>query len=301
VTRYSFPAPYPPPYVLLFTPLSYLPFQLATALWLAALAASITVALWLVGLRDFRCYAIALVSLPVVAAVGYGNATGLLMLSTALLWKWRNRTHYGAAAFVCGLLIKPVMWPLFVWLIVTRRFRLALEAAVLAPLTALAGWAVIGFEGLAEYPALLRALSDAAASNGLLATNLLLDVGLPLRAAESVSLMLGACLLLTSIRIRSDVDRFALAVIAALVITPVMWSHYFALLLIPLAARSNHLSPVWFAVLPLWLVATAYEWDGTRPWWTSVVGMTFVIAVLVSIVRRQARIEAAGLTAAPEV
>ena len=295
----SLPAAYPPPYMLLFAPLSVLPFQAATGLWLAALAAAITVALWLVGLRDVRCYAIALLSLPVVAAVGHGNATGLLMLSTALLWRWRDRTHYGAAAFACGLLIKPILWPVFVWLLVTRRVRLALEASVLAPLAALAGWAIIGFDDLAEYPALLRAISDAAASNGLLATNLLLDLGLPLRAAEFVSVMLGACLLFASIRIRSDVDRFTLAVAAALVITPVMWSHYFVLLFVPLAARSARLSAAWFAVLPLWLVAPAYEWDGTRAWWTSVVGMVFVVAVLAPLVRRESRVEPAGLTAGP--
>jgi hypothetical protein len=295
VTLYSLPALYPAPYVVLFTPLSLLPFPFAAGLWLAALAASITIALWLVGLRDIRCYAIALLSLPVIAAVGHGNATGLLMLSTALLWKWRNQPHSGAAAFACGLLIKPILWPLFVWLLISRRYRLALEAAVFAPLVALAGWAVIGFEGFTEYPALLRAISDSAASNGLLATNLLLDIGLPLRAAESVSLLFGACVLVASIWIRSDVDRFALAVIAALVVTPVMWSHYFALLLVPLAARSTRLSAVWFAVLPLWLVAPAYEWDGTRAWWTSVLGMAFVVAVLVTLLRRQARIESRPL------
>lgn len=289
----SFPALYPPPYLLLFAPLSLLPFSLATGAWLTALTASMIGALWVVGLRDTRCYVIALLSLPAAATIGAGNATGLLLLSTALLWRWRDRPHYGAAAFAVGLLIKPILWPLFVWLLVTRRIRLALEAATLAPFAALAGWALIGFDGLAEYPALLRAQSDALASNGLLVTNLLLDVGLPLRAAELVSVAIGAGLLIAFSRVKSDVDRFALGVTAGLIITPVMFVHYVVLLYAPLAVKFTRLSPVWFVPTLFWLVAFSYV-DGTRPWWTSIVGMVVVVAILASLVRRDARAAVSG-------
>jgi len=215
VTLHFLTAPYPAPYLVVLAPISLLPFDLATGVWMTALAASILVALWAVGLRDTRCYAIALVSLPVMASIGLGNATALLMLSTALLWRWRDRPHHGAVAFSCGLLVKPILWPLFIWLLATRRTRLSVEAAVIASLAALAGWAAIGFDGLAEYPALLRAASNAMASNNLLVTNVLLDSGLSLRIAALSSLLLGACLLIGSIWVRSDLDRFALGIAAA--------------------------------------------------------------------------------------
>lgn len=290
----SFPALYMPPYMLLFAPFSVLPFDVATGLWLVALSASIVAALWIAGLRDLRCYAIALLSLPVIAALGAGNTTALLMLSTALLWKWRDRPHHGAAAFACALLIKPLLWPLFVWLLVTRRVRLALEAAVVAPLVALVGWAAIGFDGLADYPALLRAHGETMASNGLLLTNLLLDAGMSYWGAAGVSLVLGACVLVGSIWVRDDLKIFTLGVAAALVMTPVMFVHYFMLLYVPLAARYARFSLVWLAPLPLWFIAVRYELDGTRPLWASVVGLLVLGAILVSLVWR--RVSAARAT-----
>jgi alpha-1,2-mannosyltransferase len=292
----TWPTLYPPPYLLVFSPLSLLPFEIATGIWIAALAVSITGALLLVGLRDRRCLVVALLSRPVAAAIGAGNATVLLMLTTSLLWRWRDRPHLGAVAFAGGLLIKPILWPLLVWLLVTRRFKLALEAATLSAIVALIGWALLGFDELAEYPGLLSAAADVMASNGLLITNLLFDAGLPLRGAGFASLLLGAALLVGSARSRSDLERFALGIAAALIMTPVMWVHYFLLLYVPLTVRYPRLSLAWLAPPLLWVIAFAYD-EGTRPWWTSVVGLFVVVALLAAFLRRGTLRERSPLTA----
>lgn len=283
----SWPALYPPPYMLVLSPLVLLPFGVAAGLWLLLLSGAIVLALWVAGLRDWRCYSIALLSLPAVASLGAGNATALLMLATALLWKWRDRPHYGAAAFTCGLLIKPILWPLVLWLVITRRIRLAVETAVMTGGALLVGWAIIQFHGLADYPTLLREHAEATASNGLLVTNLLLDSGVPYRAAAAASLLLGVCLLASALWIQDDLRRFTLGIAAALLMTPVMFVHYFLLLYVPLAVRYPRFSLVWLTPVPLWFIAGAYEIDGTRPLWTSVLGLLVLGAMVTALAHRR--------------
>ena len=59
----------------------------------------------------------------------------------------------------------------------------------------------------------------------------------------------------------SERDAMILVLAAALVITPILWIHYFVLLLLPLALTHPRLSPLWFvpllAIVPSWLPASA--------------------------------------------
>src|SRR5207237_8125754 len=59
----------------------------------------------------------------------------------------------------------------------------------------------------------------------------------------------------------ADGDRrsFAVAVIGALVATPVLWLHYLVLLLIPIALYRPRLSGLWFAPLALWVTPETHS------------------------------------------
>ena len=57
---------YPAPAAVAMVPFALLPYRLAATLFALILVASIPVGLRLVGVRDWRCYGIALVSAPVV-------------------------------------------------------------------------------------------------------------------------------------------------------------------------------------------------------------------------------------------
>src|SRR6185436_4915141 len=58
-----------------------------------------------------------------------------------------------------------------------------------------------------------------------------------------------------------DGDRraFAVAAVAALVATPLLWLHYLLLLYVPIALYRPRLTPLWFLPLVLWVTPSAHS------------------------------------------
>jgi hypothetical protein len=140
----------------------------------------------------------------------------------------------------------------------TGRTRAALAAAGFALAFVLLPWAVIGFDGLGAYPGLLRRLGheEATSSYSLVAIGVRLH--LPESVATVISLLVAVGLLGAAARIARDSKRepwmrdlvtLTLALAAALAASPIVWVHYFLLLLVPLALSRPRLSPLWFVPL----------------------------------------------------
>jgi len=62
-----------------------------------------------------------------------------------------------------------------------------------------------------------------------------------------------AVALLVQLRRKADATALVLAVTLILCASPIVWGHYFALFIIPLAVVRPRLSPVWICLFPLWL------------------------------------------------
>ena len=252
----SGPYVYPPLPALLAAPLTLVPFTVAGVLLMAALAASVPLTLWVVGVRDWRCYGIVFLWPPVISAIQTANVTLWLVLACALAWRYRDRAVVSAIAIGASLAAKFLLWPLVVWLAATRRIR----GAVLATLVGLAllvlSWAAIGFAGLVEYPELLRRLEDEVGLDSYTAYIVGLDVGLPAPVAFVgwLALGLGALAAVVVVGRRDERTAFVLAVLASLALTPIVWLHYFAFLVVVVAVAEPRLRPVWF--VPLALVLT---------------------------------------------
>ena len=58
------------------------------------------------------------------------------------------------------VVFKLYFWPLGLWLIATRRWRAAFASVVTAVVGMLAGYAVVGFSGLRDYPRILDRLTS---------------------------------------------------------------------------------------------------------------------------------------------
>jgi glycosyl transferase family 87 len=267
---------YPPLLAIAAIPLAVLPVAAAVLIWTTLAVTAVGAALWLLDVRDWRVYGLALLLPATRDAVGGGSIGPFLVLATAVAWRYRDRkAPMAATAIGLAAALKLFVWPLIAWFAATRRWRAALVAIAVGGGAMLASWAVIGFRGLGEYPAVLRRLTDLEAkeSYSVLAVGQALGLSTPLSVV--LSLTLGAIFLAVMVRAAGDVrrtaserDRVSLtaAIAASLAITPILWNHYLVLLVVPLALARPRLSPLW--LVPL--VPSAFEVLGwNRPNWPS--------------------------------
>lgn len=241
---------YPAAMAAMFAPLGWLPLSVATALWALITTTAVVLALRLLGVRDSRCYAVALVSFPIASSVGVGTLTPLLLLGVAALWRWRDR-RVAAVIPACLVVASELfLWPLVVWLIGTRRYRTALTATALGVAITLAAWARIGFEGLGAYPDLLHRLALFEGSGSYQPVWALPgSPALQLAVLEALA-GLSAIAVFFAGRRFSDRSSFRVAVAAALAVSPILWAHYFVLL-IPLLDAA--FSVGWLLLLAFWI------------------------------------------------
>ena len=259
---------YPPLAALIVLPLSALPFTAAGAIWLAIDAGALVLALRIAGVRDWRCYGIALGSAPVLAALEGGTLTPLLALGVAAAWRFREHRVVAVTSVGCVVALKLFLLPLLVWLVVTRRLRTAALALVIAASATLVSWASIGFAGLTGYPRLLGALSDVWRWRAYTPSALGVALGLPQQAANAIGLATGVVVLAAAALVTrggGDGERRAFAglLVAALLLSPIVWLHYFTLLLIPIAIARPRLGWAWalpVAFLPLPGMADGRAW-----------------------------------------
>jgi hypothetical protein len=234
---------------------------------LVLLAATVG-ALLLLEVRDWRCYVVALAYPVTFEAVEYGAIGPILLFALALAWRFRDRLWITAGAVGAAVVLKLFLWPMFVWLAVTRRFRAAAMSAVGAGVLALVSWGAIGFRGLVDYPQLLSKLSKIEASNSYSAYAVLRALGMPGRASQVLVLLAGLAMLGLAWRAARDATRdaperdrrsFTLSLGAALLLTPILWLHYLVLLVLPIALARPRLSLLWLVPLAM-VVFEALDW-----------------------------------------
>jgi hypothetical protein len=255
---------YPPVAALIFAPFAALPPGPARVLMFIVGVAAILGALRILGVEDWRCYGVALVSAPAINTLALGALTSLLFLGTALAWRYRDNTAIAGVTVAATAVLKLFLWPLGIWLLATRRWRTALLCACVALVLLVGGWAVIDFAGLRSYPTVVHLLEqvEAPASYSAIA---LLGLSGAAASAVTVGLSLAAVAAIWFTARGADGDRSALAVavIASLVVTPLVWLHYLLLLYVPIALYRPRLSGLWFVPLVLWLTPATHSHGST--------------------------------------
>jgi Glycosyltransferase family 87 len=245
------PFVYPPLILWLAVPLALLPVAAAEVIWTLLLLGGVAGAMLLAGVRDWRCLGIALLSVPVLKGLTTGNVTLLLLPLVALAWYYRDHRWAGGAAVGLAVALKLFLWPLLIWLLATRRFRPAAVAAVVGAGSVFGSWALIGFQGLLDYPELLRLVDEAYAFKYISISALSESLGASQQLAHLTQYLAGAVLLLIGVLValRGGGDRrsFSVLIVASLVLTPIVWAQNFALLFIPIALRSPALGALWIA------------------------------------------------------
>jgi hypothetical protein len=135
------------------------------------------------------------------------------------------------------------------------------------------------------YPELVRNLADSMADRGYSLVALGAAAGLPADAANLLPWLVGVPLLAVApvVARREDGDRraFSVAIVAALVLTPIVWLHYFALLIVPLALTRPRLAWAWGLLWLLWLTPGHVT---NSDLWRIALGTAVMAAALVVVV-----------------
>lgn len=254
---------YPPLAAIGVIPFTALSQDVAGLLAMGMLVVAVLLIPFVLGVRDWRCYGVVLIWPPVITAIQTGSVTILLALGAALAWRFREQLT-SPVSVGAALALKLFLWPLVVWLLATRRPTAALLSFLIGAGLALGSWAAIGFVGLAAYPDLLRRLQDLIELHCYTLYAVAIDLGASPVVARSVWLAGGLAVLgavVVAARRGDSRSSFILALAAALALSPIVWLHYFTLLLVAVAIVAPRLSPIWF--VPLAMVVATGNGDPT--------------------------------------
>jgi alpha-1,2-mannosyltransferase len=244
---------YPQPIAYLFAPFALMPPAIGGIVFLLISLAALVAGLRLLGVTDWRLWGFPLLTAPSFDAAGLGTVNFLLLLLIAVGWR-SGGSSWSGAALALAAATKVFLWPLLIWLVVTRRWRACgASAATLAGMLII--WVIADPTGLRNYPRTLRLLEQGHPSTYSL-RSLWLAVGLPGVPAIAAVAGLVGCALLIRLRGRER-EALAVALLTALVSTPILWMHYLVLLVIPLALLWPTLSWAWLVLLPLWVTPSS--------------------------------------------
>ncbi|HET7515431.1 MAG TPA: glycosyltransferase family 87 protein [Gaiella sp.] len=257
--------------VLPVVPLTALPPGVTDGIATAFVLATLVAALWLLEIRDWRVYGVVLLWPSVIEAIQTANVSLPLTLLVAVMWRYRDRAAIAGLALGYGVALKLFLWPVVVWLALVGRRGAAGIAALTAAVSLLL---LLPFTSIADYVRLLRNLGRTFEHDAYTPFALLTDLGVPDTAARAVTVLIGLAVLGVAWRRRS----LGLALAAALVLSPIVWRHFFVLLIVPLALSRPRFDVVWLIPIGLWIG------DGTlngAPWQTAgvlaLVTLTFVL------------------------
>jgi hypothetical protein len=246
---------YSPVVALVTIPFTWLPGDTGAFVFAGILIAAVISTLAALGVRDWRCYGIVFLWPPVLSGVHGESISILLALAAALVWRFRDRPARGGSALGISVAAKQLLWPLGLWFLVTRRQSALAWAVAVAVVLALSSWAVIGFDGLLDYPSRLSELSERMDEWGYSVYAVALDLGIGSGVARALWLVVALAVLAASVvvaRRGNERGGFILAIAAVLACSPIVWLHYFALLLVVVAVAQPRLGPLWLVPLAMW-------------------------------------------------
>ena len=207
--------------------------------------ACFALSLWLVGVRDWRVYGVFGLWPEAVGEMRVSHLTPIVALLVAAAWRYRDTRGLPGLLVGLSVAVKFFVWPVALWLAAVRRTREALLAVLVAGASLLL---VLPFMGLDDYAHRLSKLGRAFDQDSYTIFGLLVQAGASDGVARGATFAVGAVILAGMWRYRS----FALAIAAALVLSPIVWLDYFALAALPLALARPRLSAIWFLPIATW-------------------------------------------------
>jgi hypothetical protein len=248
---------YAPPLGLAVTPLTALTLDEGTVTWYMLHVVALGLACAVLPVRTIvklAAFGTAAFALGVSRDLALGNVSALLLLPLALAWRWLDQP-LGSIAQAVAISVRPTLGVLIVWQLLRRQWSAVAwtlgAGLVLVALTL----PFVGPEGYADYLTVLRNMTGVTGV-GLDAASTALALGADEELARLVLLAtyaIGIGAVVASLRRDREVG-YIVAVGASLLLSPLLWDHYLALLVLPGAFLAERGRP-WGLALPLlsWL------------------------------------------------
>jgi hypothetical protein len=270
-----------------FAAFAWLPHVVGDVAFTALSLGAALGALWILGVRDWRLYGLALLWPPVISGWQTANVSLVIAFGVAAVWRLRERPIASGVTLALLVSVKVFVWPLGLWLLATRRYAVLAWTVGATVMVNVFAWAVLGFNQIHAYASLVGAVTKIeermAYTPMALAMHLGASVGVA-RVAGVVLAAVAAAYCLVYGRRNREESSLLLAVAVSLLATPIVWRHYFALLIVPVAIARPRFSAVW--LLPLVLfpcpVTTPSLWQLSL----ALAAVASVVAVLLLRPRR---------------
>lgn len=275
--------PYPAVTGLVMAPFALVSRGLSDVLFTIVCFTALYATLRVLRVRDWRLYGLVLLWAPVINAWQSANLTLILALGIALMWRYRDRPPVAGVCAAAAVSLKPFVWPVGLWLLVTRRYRAFGFAVLYGTIANAVAFSILGFDQISRYLHDASKVSGAFFRHAYTPIALALHAGAGTTAADLVGVIValvaaGACV--WAGRRRGDLAALTLAIALMWLASPVLWMHYFALILVPLAIVRPRLDRAW--ALPIVLIACGSR--STQAW--QIVLVMAIIGVMVAWILR---------------
>jgi len=282
---------YPAPAAVAFVPFAFLPYPLAAAIFCVIDVLAVLAILWILGVRDWRCYALATVVTPVGRALIIGTISPWIALAAALAWRYRDRAAVAGGAIAAALVLKIFLWPLLIWLVATRRIRAFVIAACASAITTVGSWLIVGPSTFGQF---VHSMGSNTGEGTFSVFALFRSLDVP-RLGAYGALGIGGLILIAAVftLARSpggDWPAFVLAIGAALALTPIMHVHYLVILLVVIAVARPRLAPLWTLPFAYSFVSRSASSDGSAPHILAVLVVTGVVLAVSTRAPRRGRL-----------
>jgi alpha-1,2-mannosyltransferase len=246
---------YSPPFLLLVLPFVVLSHN-GLWIWIAAALGAFVVGCGLMPVQRWirlGIFLIGAVGWPFIFGLRIGQVGPLLFLLFALGWRFVDRPAVLGVVTGIGAIVKVQPGLVLLWLLARLNIRAIGAALVTIALLSLAAAAV----GLADWPAFLRIVREisnaldipANLSIGATLYQLGVDPGLAsaIQTANAIALL---GVVVWAGRGLDAVPGYLVVIIASQIISPIVWSHYALILLLPVAWLIER-RQWWAALIPL--------------------------------------------------
>jgi len=228
---------YPYATALAFSPFGWMPHALARTLFVMLEFAALVLTAVLLSRPRERVAALALVllSAPSLRSVQVGALGPVLCALLASSWRFRSRSVTSGVILAVAAATKLVLVPVLAWPLVTGRVRMVIAAGV-SLLVLLAAGFHLGPIGMSSYRQLMVGLSahEGPGSASLAGALRRLGIAWPVSVVAAGLAAVGLVAAFAVVyRHRAD-ERvvFGAAIVASVVASPIVWSHYYVLVLV---------------------------------------------------------------------